>query len=307
LLYVAATRAREKLIISGCVTTNKDGVLGVPGGWLKRLLEVGCLDLAGRNVTVADEAAAPCYLDLSVGGASAGCAIYGSGWTAEWARREAAAPPPEPAAPLPPPLLSPVLPDPLTTDDRAAEQERDPGQRVWRVAPPETRLYAPPWVVGKLVHGALAAWRFPEADGYLERWIEAQARGYGLTHPRQLADAAARSRILLIRFSEHPLFTEMAGAQKRLHEAPYSRINEDGQVESGIIDALYRRDGIWTIVEFKTDRVADPAALEALLKRDDYLPQAERYRAAVERLMGQPPHLILCFLDCAQAVHVHRL
>jgi ATP-dependent exoDNAse (exonuclease V) beta subunit len=211
------------------------------------------------------------------------------------------------AAQLPPPLLAPVLEEPVCTDDRTAEQERDPGQRVWRVVPPEARLDAPPWVVGKLVHEALAAWRFAAGDGPFDRWADAQARGYGLTHPRQLADATAKSRSLLLRFSEHPLHAEMAGARQRMHEVPYSRINEDGQVESGVIDALYLHGGVWTIVEFKTDAVPNPARLEVLLKEKDYLPQAERYRVAVEQLMGQRPQLILCFLDYGEAVHVRRL
>ena len=34
LLYVAATRAREKLILSGCIDLNKDGSIRKLGGWL---------------------------------------------------------------------------------------------------------------------------------------------------------------------------------------------------------------------------------------------------------------------------------
>ena len=82
-------------------------------------------------------------------------------------------------------------------------------------------------------------------------------------------------------------------------------------MESGIIDALYLRDGgstngAWTIVEFKTDHIRDQAALERLLAEEDYLAQAERYVAAVERLLGSRPAVVLCLLDYAGGIHVHR-
>jgi ATP-dependent helicase/nuclease subunit A len=307
LLYVAATRAREKLILSGCTTPNKDGGLGASSGWLKRMDETGSLRVSDCDPGVDEEVTEPHRLDLSVGGAAVVCVVYGPSGATERARREAPSPPPEPAVQLPPPLLAPVLPEPARADDRTAERERDPGQRVWRVVPPETRLNAPPWVVGTLVHEALAAWRFPGADGLFDRWVEAQARGYGLTDPHRLADAVAKCRGLLLRLREHPLYEEMAGAERRLHETPYSWITEDGKVESGAIDVLYLRGGAWTIVEFKTDRVTDLDALEELIEREGYLAQVERYRKAVGQLAAGRPQVILCFLDCAAAVHLHQL
>jgi ATP-dependent exoDNAse (exonuclease V) beta subunit len=102
-----------------------------------------------------------------------------------------------------------------------------------------------------------------------------------------------------------------------LHEVPYSLVTDDGggsgrgqnRIESGIIDALYLRDGgsangAWTIVEFKTDHVRDAAALERLLVEADYLAQTERYVAAVERLLRSRPAAILCLLDYAGGVHL---
>ena len=34
---------------------------------------------------------------------------------------------------------------------------------------------------------------------------------------------------------------------------------------TGVLDALYQRDGAWMLVEFKTDRVHDVAEAESLL------------------------------------------
>lgn len=214
--------------------------------------------------------------------------------------------------PLPPPLLAPIAADREGADLKLAGQDRIPPQRVWRVVPPARRPRAPAWVVGSLVHEALASWRFPDgapsagpARGFAP-WAHARAREYGLTDARQLADAANRSRRLLLRFQSHPLYAEMDGAGLRLHEVPYSLL-VDGRVESGILDAVYRRAGAWTLVEFKTDRVEDPAGLARLLAGQGYAAQALRYLRAAEQLLGRPPRLILCLLNYAGHVHLHQL
>ncbi len=186
-------------------------------------------------------------------------------------------------------------------DRRTKGREQRPPQRVWRVVPAVQTPSAPAWVVGSLVHETLAAWRFPP-NGF-EDWVLARARQYGIADPFQLEDAARRTGELLSRFQAHALYDEMESADRRLHEVPYSR-SLDGRIENGIIDAIYRRDGSWTIVEFKTDEVRDQEALERLLAEEDYLAQAQRYVDAVEDLLGQRPRSILCLLNYAGGVHV---
>ena len=160
--------------------------------------------------------------------------------------------------------------------------------------PEVRRPRAPAWVVGKLVHEALAVWRF-SPNGF-EDWDLARARQYGIADALQLKDAVDDTKKFLRRFQEDELFDEMNGADRRLHEVPYSR-TVDGRVENGIIDALYLRDGSWTIVEYKTDELKDQADLDRLLAEEEYLQQAERYVAAVEELLGQRPRSILCLLN----------
>ncbi|MEJ5199933.1 MAG: 3'-5' exonuclease, partial [Anaerolineae bacterium] len=301
LLYVAATRAREKLIISGCIGPRKDGTVGNPGGWLGRLSGEDALGLVG--VVVDENVPDPQPFSLAVGDTPVMCVIYGPAWNAA-ARASIAAAQIETTVSLPPPLLSAVAAEPLVTDGRAIEREHDPGQRVWRVVPAGVQARAPAWVIGKLVHEALASWRFPDAA--FDRWAEAHARRYGLTDARQLADAIGTSRALLLRFQAHPLHAEMAGAECHRHEVPYSLVAGNGRIENGVIDALYRRDGTWTIVEFKTDHLTGQPALERLLAEEDYLAQAARYTRAVERLLGSRPAVILCLLDYAGGVHLER-
>jgi len=299
LLYVAATRARERLILSGCVGLRKDGTLGKQGPWFGKIAGERGLGLEGRSIEHDEEGARAIHLDLRVGQTPVSGTIYEPGWSQPGRPRQAKAAPVESA--VPPPLLKPVRRGREHVDARTSEQERIPPQRVWTVAPTVKRPRSPAWVVGSLVHEALAVWRFP--DGQFARWAEARARSHGITDARQLRDAINRSRRLLLRFQEHPLCQEMDGADRRLHEVPYS-LTVDGEFHRGRIDALFLRDGKWTIVEFKTDELRNQAQLDRLLKEQKYRAQTERYVKAVEHLLGQHPRAILCLLNYAGQVRL---
>jgi ATP-dependent helicase/nuclease subunit A len=301
LLYVAATRAREKLILSACIGLTRDGEVGKPSGWMGRLAEP--LGLTGTEVGYDEEGSGAIQLDLRAGIIPVACTIYEPQHPWEQVAPELKTVRERPVE-LPPPLLAPIEPGQEQVDAETAGQERDPPQRVWRVVPAVKRPRAPAWVVGSLVHEALAAWRFP--DGGFELWAEARARGHGITDADQLVDAVRQSRRLLERFQTHPLFEEMDGADRRLHEVPYTVVVDD-RPESGIIDALYQQDGTWTMVEFKTDRVQDQVQLDRLLAEDDYLAQVERYVSAAEGLLGTQPRPILCMLNYGGAVHLHEV
>jgi ATP-dependent helicase/nuclease subunit A len=304
LLYVAATRAREKLIFSGCISLGRDDNVRKPGGWLGRLAGPDGLDLVGRTVPYDKDGVNAISLNLQASVPPVACVIYEPGYV--WRGRSPdAAVETEVDVSLPPALLETMSPELELVDQRISAQDRIPPQRVWRVVPAVKRPRAPAWVIGSLVHEALAAWRFPVGDrsARFRRWVEARARAYGVTDARQLDDAVRQSQRLLLRFRNHPLYQEMNDADQRLHEVPYNLLSEDG-VESGIIDSLYLRDGVWRIVEFKTDRVRNEADFERLLTEEDYLTQAGRYVAAAERLLGERPRFILCMLNYAGAVHL---
>jgi ATP-dependent exoDNAse (exonuclease V) beta subunit len=311
LLYVAATRAREKLILSGCISLKQDGTPGKLGGWLGEVAQ--SLRLGERSIPYDEQGMNAIHLDLQVDQTPTSCTIYEP--EIIWDRRTRERGAELEALTLPPPLLGSIAAEIERVDPRVEEQDRIPPQRVWRVVPAVKSPRAPAWVVGSLAHEALAVWRFPAgaastSDGVsapahsFEHWAEARARGYGIADARQLADAIRQSRRLLLRFQAHPLYREMDQADRRLHEIPYS-LEVDGRVESGIVDALYLREGTWTIVEFKTDRVKDEADFERLLKEKDYVNQARRYIAAMKQLTGQRPRCILCMLNWDKAVRLY--
>jgi ATP-dependent helicase/nuclease subunit A len=301
LLYVAATRAREMLLISGTVGARKSGALSMHG-WLDRL-DAG-LGLTNQAPLCDANGAAVRHFDLEAGSQPVHCVIYEP--EADLASAVAIEEP-LPTLSLPPDLdmLAPVGAGRLEMDEALRDADRDPPRRVWHVVPQSDRPRAPSWVVGKLVHLALEHWVFPGDEGTdFHAWAASQARGWGLTDEAAVQDAVRRAGDMLTRFQASPLHADMIAAERRLHEVPYSRLSEDGTLESGAIDALYRSDGRWVLVEFKTDRVAGRAHLERTLEREDHVQQVARYVEAAEHLLGERPRPVLCFLEYAEGVRL---
>jgi ATP-dependent helicase/nuclease subunit A len=290
LLYVAATRAQEALVISG---TSR----GELAGWLERLGDALQLNAGLAGVPV-EGAAAPYVVEGELGGQAVRCTFYPEGVGRQVVSAGLAV---GPAVELPvglPPMLRSFAPEPVQEDELAREAVQEPPQRVWRVVPARDRPTAPAWVVGKMVHGALARWLFPAAgEDEFRAWTTAEGQSCGLTDEAEIHDAVLRAARMLRRFQATPLYAEMNAAARRLHEVPYSLLREGGIVESGVMDVLYQGPAGWTVVEFKTDDVRGRARLEKLLAEEDYVPQVARYQSAAERLLGVRPRPVLCFLD----------
>ncbi len=290
LLYVAATRAREKLLVSGHAKPGKEGLTF--GGWLRRL--AAALGEEGWAGAPLPEPGGHSACALWEGRAS--CTLYaGVPQAAEpaAAQREAAAPAPAAfAAPLAGQVACPA--------GRAPGAGETAG-RVWRVVPRRRGLRAPSWLVGKLVHVGLRLWRFPGEPG-LEEALQADARSAGLTDERQVASAVGEAQTLLARFRRSDLSRELEAGERR-HEVPYA-LNPEGPW--GRIDLLsLRPDGSWWLLDFKTDELRSEAAREA--KVAEHSPQLRRYGGAVARLAGRSPRLLLCFLDDRGAVTVREV
>ncbi|MGD8585710.1 MAG: UvrD-helicase domain-containing protein, partial [Chloroflexota bacterium] len=78
LFYVAATRARDKLILNGCFKLTQAGKPGWLGGWLKQI--AGPLGLAGRSIEYDEDGDQARQLSLQVGQTVVGCTIYEPGF-----------------------------------------------------------------------------------------------------------------------------------------------------------------------------------------------------------------------------------
>ena len=152
-----------------------------------------------------------------------------------------------------------------------------------------------------MVHKALQRWCFPE-DPLLEQLLLTQAQMGGLLDERLLRQAIHEAEVLLQRFRQHPLYTEMNTALERQHEVPFLGASSQGNVEWGFMDCLYRTQEGWTLVDFKTDELRNRPALAATQEMNT--PQIMRYRQAVEQWLGIAPKTLLCFLNAEKTIEV---
>ncbi|HLB48794.1 MAG TPA: 3'-5' exonuclease, partial [Anaerolineales bacterium] len=298
LLYVAVTRAIEKIIVSGhakiSAAKNDPGRLLLTG-WLKLLGEVIGLDAARVN-----SVEAPAALPLSSEWQDSVTTTLHpppSTQSVEHASRDILLRQPELTAQLGPLATTTFSPPPSAPVSEEEQRiDADPPPRVWRVVAPS---HTPPaWVVGKLVHEALRRWTFPDAAN-IESRLRPTAVASGLTDEAIIREALREARRLLERFRAHPLFAELDAATERHHEIPY--VTGSG---TGIIDVLYRSPSGWTIADFKTDEARDEAKARDIVREEKYDAQLRRYADAAAAQLGQRPRTLLVFLNVGGEVRV---
>ncbi len=293
LLYVAATRAREKLLVSAHTRILKGGGLQM-AGWLDRLGRVVGLD----EVAMAGIPAEPQQLALPSG---VGCRIYP--WLEQPQVGPGAQPEPRSAAgKVRRDLVASLIltPSSLDVDGKLTAHEAEPPRRVWRVVPRTRRPHAPAWVVGTLTHAALRRWQFAEEG--LEAYLRPIALEMGVVDLDLERASIVETVRMLRRFRAHPLWAELDAAQ-RWHEVPFS-VMADGRAENGVIDLLYPVGESWRIVEFKTDRLRGADALRAHIQAEGYDWQVRRYQRAVRLQLGVEAEAIWVFLNVGNQVVV---
>jgi ATP-dependent exoDNAse (exonuclease V) beta subunit len=141
---------------------------------------------------------------------------------------------------------------------------------------------------GTLVHGVLAEAPFGASRDDVAAIARALARHEDA--PAAEIDAAVEAAIAAF---AHPLLVRAAAAAARgecRREAPITQRLEDGSVVDGTVDLAFREPtaegAAWTVVDFKTD--ADPARLRAR-----YEAQIRLYARAIHAATGEPASAVL--------------
>jgi ATP-dependent exoDNAse (exonuclease V) beta subunit len=297
LLYVAATRAREKLLVSGHAKIARSGKLSMRGwlGDLGKVLGMDEMSLAGELQEKRELTAA-----LPEGSEPIAWILYPPAAplvsVAPLVERspEAGSAPGDLLAPLAAP--SPETSEPIRPDDRLRARHSDPPDRVWRVVPKARRPSGPAWVVGRLVHEALRRWRFP-GPGF-DEFLRSYALESGLADEDEIRATVSEARRLLERLRLHPLYAEIE-ASERYHDIPY--VLSDRQ---GILDLLYLHPGGWVVVDFKTDEARSEVEMREIVRREGYDQQVRRSAEAVAAWLGCRPQARLVFLRVEGEVKV---
>jgi len=300
LLYVAVTRAEQMLIVNGTMQQKKSGSLSGKG-WLKQLADISGITTASLN-NYDEEGREQHVFEFPLQDARPmpGTTVKATFYEPYFPILEA------------PPVVTELqtaneqlyrrsLQDSLIKDAVPEEEEDEAPRRVWQIVPQTEQTWAPAWLIGSLVHEALSLWRFP-GTGF-EEWVAARAQEHGIADQKQLDDAQKKTEKLLQRFQKSALYREIDESSRRLHEVPFNHLTE-GHAKFGLIDLLYNRDGIWHIVDFKSENIHDAAKLDKLEDEKGYKKQIQAYGRAVEELLGTTPQLKLCYLDCADNIKV---
>lgn len=151
--------------------------------------------------------------------------------------------------------------------------------------------------VGQLCHGVLELWEWGKSD--LASVLERALRRLGpeiQSDPEVLREA----KVILSGYFSSPLGRSFDRADILAREAPF--LYPDGDViVRGVIDLLYRRDGGLWVADYKTDRV-DAAHVEEQAR--NYEAQGTAYRKAVESALGEKCGFEVIFLRAQQRVIV---
>ncbi|MBN2556859.1 MAG: UvrD-helicase domain-containing protein, partial [Anaerolineales bacterium] len=276
LLYVAATRAREKLILNGHLSMRSDSVSAA--GWLGSIL--ASLELQPEDVMLEGELYREIRLEngIRVG-------IDGQRTAAMLALPEA-----EGELYWPESNALPIA-APLQQGQQAEDQEEKP---------PQENHYAR--LLGSLTHAVLQA-------GVELGW-EQQQDALRRKAPRlRFESEAARARAvseageMLQWLRDDELWHTLQTADERHHEIPFVPAASGRFARPGKIDVLYRRGENWFILDFKTDGIDTGEELQQHV--DEHAKQVSRYADAVAEYLDCPrPAQKLCFLNFQGRVHV---
>ena len=286
LLYVAATRASERLIVSGHLTESKGTYRA--RGWMKDALDLFDLD----PKVLVDSAGSALEIDLP-GGERLRAWAEVEPSLLKWESKGASTAWPDSAE-------SPLFHVGSVTPQEIADIELDEEpERAWRATGSGRK--APATAVGRMVHAAIQRRAMPDRVVH-ERFLENEAVRAGLVDPLQREAAILESSELLQRLAEHSLWEEIISADDVQHEITFTTSDPEGTVQSGQIDLLWRDQGSWKIVDFKTDTLRNDEDLEAAIAR--HKGQVERYVRSAANILGEQPIGMLCFLDSRQQVEL---
>lgn len=282
ILYVALTRAKQKLIISGDATLKKDGALSFKN-WAKALVEAAGLDVS----LSADDIGNP-FMAKTPGGYEVRVWCVDEGYTsaekAEVIIKEEVLEGTELQ-----PLYLPILDQSAVIADEENTQPWDP--RAWIVSGDQGKLQGR--VLGEIIHKAIALRLFP-GDPKFKAFITSALIKAGLVSETQQEQATSRAVELLKRLHRAPLWEAIEKSTACYHEVPYS-YQANGRTENRVIDLLYQDEKGWHVVDFKSDQIASYFEKERLIS--EYRRQVKTYQAAVRVLLGVHADIRLCFLD----------
>src|SRR5665647_602201 len=284
LIYVAATRARDHLVVSLHRSSTKDTNA-------RRLADADAAQAGAVPLPAAAAGSVPVPLASIVSPPPDFSAwVAGIGQSAEASRRHPAfsasgleGTDPDAEGPLPD--VERPLPDIAVAADIAITVTRTDDNVASGVAKGGRDVELPAWskgrygsAIGRAVHGVLQVVDLASGGG-LEDAVAAQCVAEGVVEFTPLVTSLVQSAL----GSE---VVKRAAAREHWRESYVGMVQKDGAVLEGFVDLIYREDdGSLVIVDYKTDDAPD-AALPTRVGY--YGPQLNAYRTIVETAIDGP-------------------
>ncbi len=287
ILYVAITRARERLVLSGMRKASEYMGLLVEafGGAIldtEGEVAIGRARLLCRSIAQGKEV--PPKPPARVKGAKA--ADWKS-YAARWVERGEEARTCEEG-------LRRVTPTMLDEEEAPLEARR-PGKGVEGLGK----------AIGQVCHAVLAGWDFragrrPDLSAAVDRALAGlEGLSFGTAKAAKVAKEGCE---VLSAFLECSYAKKLAKADILGREVPFYLREEDGRLVSGVIDVVYRLEGALVVADWKSDDVPASAIKKATERHAN---QARYYREAIERAgWGKVARFDLVYLRLGDALEL---
>ncbi|MBA3872275.1 MAG: UvrD-helicase domain-containing protein, partial [Anaerolineae bacterium] len=182
---------------------------------------------------------------------------------------------------------------PLTIDQVSLRTPREVSQRI----------------IGEMVHKVLGWWQFQEDGHDFDDKLDSYAWELGVVDEGQRKYAIQEAHKLISKMRNNPVFDWLKEAQQIYREIPFV-YRSDKRIIHGILDVLFQRqDGSWVVLDYKTSHIKGYKAGgdEKLLSNHAlrYHLQIGVYGAAVqEQLGGIVPETYIYYIRYGQYVRV---
>ena len=313
LLYVAATRAQDYLLVSGQVKQAKNGTWST-AGWLEWLL--GALELADIDDGIIDYDWGAIRVHHHTQMPSEDVFMVGEPvQLTAWDRLQ-------PGESLPVDPVSPPLLETIEVDQTAAARHLSVTQIADLGAQEFDHFYAERFrrqvlqdapakispvvytrqlgrIIGEMVHEALRWWQ-PGQES-LEKLLESYAWEQGIVDEDQRQVAVAQAQRYLNQFHQSTLYKDITASSQVYREVPF--IFDNGKrIIHGVIDVLFQQpDGAWTLVDYKTSHLGDNANVV------DAKAHARRFHMQVGAYAGAVLEQLQLVDDSHLAVYIHYI
>jgi ATP-dependent helicase/nuclease subunit A len=325
LLYVAATRAQDYLLVSGQISPQKDGSYKT-SGWLKWLWDALQLDGEQRGAYTLDRPWGTLSVHIPAQLPADDAFMGDEDSTSAWDSVKSGHP--LPGEVIKPELLNDVVverdaPARHLTATQIADLGSVPYGMLYRNRFRRSVLHDAPShieqvsirregvsrrILGEIVHAALRWGHFPTETNDLEDILQSYAWEQGIVDTGQRAYAVQEARELLRRTMQSDVYTWLQQAKHVYRELPFI-YKTDRRTIHGVIDVLLQNpDRSWRLLDYKTSHVPDhvPGNTDLIVNhaRRYYL-QIGVYAAAVrEQLGGVVPDVYIHYIRYWQAVAV---